>query len=431
MITNLHGIIMNQDENQIADLSTAPVVQQNFTLKLLFGPMFGCELNLLAEDYFLITGYETPRGIEDDVVHEHHAAAFATNTLYIPSSAEAPNITLHLSECLSSRDPDVFSMELHDEKDVTRESVKLNTLISRGIIRFAVKRSEEEWNLPIIDADLPTPEKQKANKNFKKIIATRRFLIAGGGMATLLLLAAVFFGFNLNKETPNLHPLEELVAHTPGTVSLLKSRQGDRIFLLTENFETLEWIKASLSRSPDIKNAVPALINDEEQQALSDLITAGYPALQVNLQHPLQPSLSLYQAVPVRDVMKIKKTVMQSLPFAKSVQVQIKDKKQLLESATQGLDRLHIVYEMHSAPSGYTLAINGDLHDTTLNDIESFIRNFYRQWGDNFIHFSVNPNENLLHDKSYVTSQGGYVFLGPKQWYFTSTLGESKWRLHQ
>ena len=78
---------MNSDMNEITEaMPVVPETKKSYTLKVMFGPMFGCELNLPADDYFIIINQSI--AIDDAgsaaISSGEHAAAYTHNTLYIP-----------------------------------------------------------------------------------------------------------------------------------------------------------------------------------------------------------------------------------------------------------------------------------------------------------------------------------------------------------
>ncbi|MGL9725162.1 PrgH/EprH family type III secretion apparatus protein [Sodalis sp. (in: enterobacteria)] len=63
---------------------------------------------------------------------------------------------------------------------------------------------------------------------------------------------------------------------------------------------------------------------------------------------------------------------------------------------------------------------NNALNDNTMAELQGFMEAYYSQWGNEFITFSINLDENWLLDKSYLAAPNGYVFVNPHTWYFPS-----------
>ncbi|MBG6247213.1 MULTISPECIES: PrgH/EprH family type III secretion apparatus protein [Symbiopectobacterium] len=77
-----------------------------------------------------------------------------------------------------------------------------------------------------------------------------------------------------------------------------------------------------------------------------------------------------------------------------------------------------MLYRCVTTDSSFALIIRDDLSDSTINSLNTFITDFYNQWGDQIVSFSINMNGNILKDKSYLNAKEGYLFISPKHWYF-------------
>ena len=64
--------------------------------------------------------------------------------------------------------------------------------------------------------------------------------------------------------------------------------------------------------------------------------------------------------------------------------------------------------------------IEGELNDGELVRIQSFIDDFYHQWGKQYIRFNVALKQNDLKDKSFSYGDFNYTKSGPGNWIFTN-----------
>ncbi|WP_196905992.1 PrgH/EprH family type III secretion apparatus protein [Candidatus Symbiopectobacterium sp. 'North America'] len=119
---------------------------------------------------------------------------------------------------------------------------------------------------------------------------------------------------------------------------------------------------------------------------------------------PEFPQLYTYRKLDNKQEASLKIQAHQSLPYAKRIDVFFKDKESLVKQAQHGLERIQILYRCVTTDSGFALIIRDDLSDSTINSLNTFITDFYNQWGDQIIIFSINMNENILKDKSYLNA---------------------------
>ncbi len=145
--------------NKITEaMPVVPEIKKSYTLKVLFGPMFGCELNLPADDYFILINQSIAvDGASDAVISSgEHAAAYTHNTLYIPCDRPSPNLILRLSAPAENCEgPGSFRVEVQDENKSFPATVNENEIFTREHIRFALKRSEDEWQESVRNFSIP------------------------------------------------------------------------------------------------------------------------------------------------------------------------------------------------------------------------------------------------------------------------------------
>lgn len=76
--------------------------RETFTLKILFGPMFGCELDLPVDNYFFNIYPPIKQNNPGSDMQEGVAnmPSFACKALYIPCEVDSDNLRLYLTEKL-------------------------------------------------------------------------------------------------------------------------------------------------------------------------------------------------------------------------------------------------------------------------------------------------------------------------------------------
>lgn len=399
-------------------------LNNNYSLKVLFGPMFGCELHLPANDYFLIINPAVnlqDKSSELVSVGEHeHAAHYAVNTLYIPCDISSPNISLHLSQRHQDDEGFYFDIEIHDENGNNHKpSLRENDIFIHEHIRLAVKKSDDEWSdsiknfraLSLITAkdDANTAKETKKNR----LLATFVSLV----LSAILLFVSIFIYHKISDDQ-QIITLSERLSGAPVPLEVVKGRENKNIYILAKKSREMEWAKEAINKMPNQENLFLILLSENKKDIINELSQMGYPVLQFDYSSPQHPVLAIYRTLTHQEEIDLIKVTLQKIPYALSVNFIVKTKEELVRDARQGLDKLNVHYRLIKTATGYSLVIRDALSDNTLNSLYEFISLFTQQWGDIVIKFSINLDENWLQNKSYLDSAKGYLFLNPRHWYF-------------
>jgi type III secretion system PrgH/EprH family protein len=421
---------MNSDMNEIADAVPAPEAQSKYTLKVLFGPMFGCELHLPADNYFLIIN---PGNALQDSRYApasagEHAAAYTQSTLYLPCDMPSPNLILYLAA--PSEDEGLqggYRVEVQDEVKSYPALLNENEVFTLDHIRFAVKRSEDEWPDSIKNFTLPaaldaefnereTLEEFQAKKHHAAII--------GSLILVVLLMVAAGIWYKKLENDRQVLSLNEALAGAPVPLDIVRGRADNLIYVLATKYQAMEWAREALFKLKEKNTTVPVWLTQQKKEVVEQLARAGYPVLQIDYTKPQHPVIALWQNLSAQQQLNLKSAALQKIPFALDIKTVVKPKAQLLQDARQGLDRLHIPYRQINTSTGYALVVRDALNDNTLRALQHFMTDFNHQWGNRIINFSINLDENWLENKSYLDSSNGYLFLNPRHWYFPLKHGD-------
>jgi len=212
-------------------------LNKNYSLKILFGPMFGCELHLPANDYFIIINpapslqeksSELVTGEDNE-----HAAYYAVSTLYIPCDLNSPNISLHLSERYQDDESYYFDIEIHDENGNNyKSSLRENDVFIHEHIRLAIKQSDDQWSdsiknfrsLPLITATENNTQK-KTNRNRLVTI----FVVLA--LSAMLLFMSTFIYSKISADRQVIS-LSEGLSGAPAPLEVVKGRENKNIYIL-------------------------------------------------------------------------------------------------------------------------------------------------------------------------------------------------------
>ncbi len=423
------ALSMKSDMNELHDDRPVPEAQKKFTLKVLFGPMFGCELHLPADDYFLIIN--PGLALQDDTTAMmspgDHAAAYTHNTLYLPCDMPSPNIILRLSARYQGDESDEgYRLEVQGTDKSYTARLKENEIFVHEHIRFAIKRDEENWPAEIENFNLPPALSAEFSEQTRRpdFRAKKNYALTFGFFILLLLvITAGVSGYKKLESERQVVTLNEALAGAPMPVDIVRGRDN-LIYVLTRNYQAMEWTREAIFKLKGKESVVPVWLTQQRNEVVAQLANAGYPVLQIDDARPQHPTIALYRNLNQQEEKSFKAAVLKKIPFALDIRVLVKTKDQLLQDARQGLDRLHIYYRQINSAGGYALVIRDALSDSTLRSLQHFIKQYNHQWGSRVINFSINLDENWLQDKSYVDSSNGYLFLNPRHWYFPLKQGD-------
>ncbi|MCW2478373.1 PrgH/EprH family type III secretion apparatus protein [Candidatus Symbiopectobacterium sp. NZEC135] len=391
-----------------------------FTLKILFGPMFGCELNLPADNYFFnihpqikqsnksSTGSDMQEGVTN-------MASFAYKSLYIPCEVDSKNLRINLTEKLESDGKNGYQVDILGLDNSQTTLIEENVFFQHENIRLALKKGHDEWSDEIsnynwVKAPTPSSSDTALEKNHNK-----KYLYSFLAL-TLSFIFIYITWYNYWQQSSHVSSLNTILAGSPAPLKIIKS--NNEVYVFGEGYQEITWLHDVLYKLNETTKVTAIWTARTRKELIKKLHNKGFPVLQLDLTLPEFPQLYTYRKLDNEQKTALKIEAHQSLPYAKRIDIFFKDKESLVKQAQHGLERFQILYRCVTTDSGFALIIRDDLSDSAINSLNTFITDFYNQWGDQIVSFSVNMNENILKDKSYLNAKEGYLFISPKHWYF-------------
>lgn len=420
MISKINEIRMDHSQSQ---------TKINFTLKILFGPMYGSELHLIAEDYFIIinSGSVFTKMKSESIPAQDHPVNYTHNTLYIPCDVPSPNLLLRLSKFLDSDEVNNTSVEIYGLSDMYETTLSENKIFMHQHIRFAFKRTEDEWHPEIRDynslhADkillLEKGEKTKSKTKGRMLIYFFLFSLVA------CLIGLPVYWHKKKPENSHLLNLSEALAGSSSPLIIVKSRDEKSIFVLVQNLPDMEWVKEALFKLKENQSVIAVSLKQQQQHNIRKLLQADHPVLQLDYSSPQHPVIAVYRQLNHIEETSLKTDILENIPYASDVRIIFKSKDDLLNDARNGLDKLNVYYRQFNTETGYSLIIHDALNDVTLRNLRYFITDFERKWGNTHIKLTINLEEDWMINKSYFDSTNGYLFLNPRHWYFPLKSGD-------
>jgi type III secretion system PrgH/EprH family protein len=184
------------------------------------------------------------------------------------------------------------------------------------------------------------------------------------------------------------------------------------------------WSRQVLTRHNNLDGQV--LMIDQERRRLEQVLVDHDPQLAwhfLDLKDPSVPRLLLSTQrnllTPGKQA-QLLDTLLAAAPYARDVVVQMQDDRLLADLAQGGLQRLSLAFSRVEHQDSVTFAVEGNLQDAELAAARQYVDDFYRQWGDRYVHFAVELKDDALKGKSFQTGPQGYVKTSPSSWLFSN-----------
>ena len=114
--------------------------------------------------------------------------------------------------------------------------------------------------------------------------------------------------------------------------------------------------------------------------------------------------------------------MLSEIPYARQVRIAFADDRLAARHAEEGLARLGIDYRRLDKRDSITLSVQGALQDSELLAVRDYVNEYYRLWGDRYVHFAVELKDDWLKGLSFQYGPSGYVKTTPSSWYFPKPL---------
>ncbi len=401
------------NEKKMNDQNTLP---HGYVFKVLNGALNGIEFALSARSYFICTDEDGPGAGN---------LAFADNTLQIPTPLPGNNFILDLAP----GGPDnsiVAKICLADRQESRLLSV--NQICHLSGLTFAIRRSDEPWSTevehgllvsefdkPVPPWDIHGPGRSTAHQS----TPTRKLRHT---LVILLVLGLLAVGAWSHLGPEPLRPAEQIhqiVGDRPG-YSIHRGNDGNR-YLFAATVQQAEWVNQALLRKKSGNTWAIVTPQSEETRLTYILESNNVAFFAIRFSEPEHPTLLLSRTrnqVNPEHLEKIRKLVLDAIPYAESVNIVLYEDSEVLYKAQQGLRALGFEYQIVRSESGVTLSSWMPSVDVHLTEFSRYVTQFYQVWGRRYVHFSADISDDALKDKSYKYGEDGYISMSRSHWLF-------------
>lgn len=392
-----------------------------FVFKVLSGSLHGIEFSLEAQDYFIYVG---------DGQAQQDSLAMADRTLHIPASTAGDNFMVHLS----GPAPDgQFAVTVCRTLGQENLVLAFNSVCEVEGVYFAVRRVDQPWSdavrqgVPVpVAADRlahqAEPEPQRPQQA-RPAGRTGRIVRYAGLVLVLGLLAVLGWRYAGNRGpdpvVASANELQKLVGDRPGYS--LHTGKGGVKYLFASNLTQSQWVQQALARE-NFASHWRVVTPKSEVARLSVVLEQNNIAFySIRINDPAHPVLLLSSTRSRTDAASldhIKKLFLEAAPYASDLNITLYSDEQVLDKAEQGLKALGIEYQVLQSESAVTLSTWIPSADVDLNVFSRFVSDFYQNWGQHYVKFSVDIHEDSMKGKSFKYGQEGVVTMNKSHWSF-------------
>ncbi|WP_053214279.1 PrgH/EprH family type III secretion apparatus protein [Pseudomonas sp. Q12-87] len=242
-----------------------------------------------------------------------------------------------------------------------------------------------------------------------------------GALALIVLITGVGL-WSMPGATPETD-IRALITGASAQVQVLSGRDQS-VYVFVSSERDAGWSRQVLTRH-NAPNGKVIMVN-QERRRLEQVLADHDPQLAwhfLDLKDPSMPRLVLSAQrnllTPEKQARLIDR-LLAAAPYARDVVVQMQDDKLLADLAQGGLQRLALAFNRVEHLDSVTFAVEGDLQDSELSAARQYVEDFYRQWGERYVHFAVELKDDSLKSLSFQTGPQGYVKTSASSWLFSN-----------
>lgn len=382
---------------------TAPDPQP-CVLRILNGALQGCEFPLGAGTTLFVVG--TVDLLGEGVL----IASVPADAIFVPLESGGCNFEVLAGQVT----PQGLPLRVLDESTEIRHCA-FQTRVQIGSLQIAVRPEDQPWAPELLGL--------QPDATFDAVAVAWWRARWSGWLASGLALAAlvtVVGIWSMPGPTPETD-VRALIIGASDEAKVLSGRDN-AIYVFVTSERDAGWSRQVLVRHNTLSGKV--LVMDQERRRLEQLLVDHDPQLawhSIDLKDPSVPRLLLSAQrnllTPLKQA-KLLDVLLLAAPYAQDITVQMQEDKQLVDLAQEGLQRLSLAYSRIEHEDSVTFAVAGNLQDSELANARRYIDSFYRQWGDRYVHFTVELKDDLLGGKSFQTGPQGYIKMTSSSWHF-------------
>ncbi|WHS62134.1 PrgH/EprH family type III secretion apparatus protein [Pseudomonas sp. G2-4] len=375
-------------------------------LRILNGPLQGCEFPLgEGTTLFLVGAVEV---LGDGA----RAASVPTESIFVPLEEGGRNFEVLADQATANGLP---LRLLGDSVEVRHCAFQARLQI--GSLQIALRPEHQPWAPECLGLAPETPSNATAS-----VSSRAPWMRWGAAGLALIVLVTVMGLWAVPGPAPETD-IRALITGASAEVQVLPGRDHS-VYVFVASERDAGWSQQVLTRHNTLSGKV--LMVDQERRRLEQVLIDHDPQLAwhfLDLKDPSTPRLLLSAQRNLLTPDKQEKlfdTLLAAAPYARDVVVQMQDDKLLADLAQGGLQRLALGFSRVEHADSVTFAVEGNLQDSELAAARQYVDSFYRQWGDRYVHFTVELKDDGLKGLSFQTGPQGYVKTSASSWHFSN-----------
>ncbi|WP_095051964.1 PrgH/EprH family type III secretion apparatus protein [Pseudomonas sp. Irchel s3b2] len=382
---------------------TAPA-PQSCVLRILNGPLQGCEFPLGDTTTLFVVGAV-------DLLGEGAlTASVPADAIFVPLEEGGCNF-----EVLADQGtPDGLPLRLLNESAELRHCA-FQIRVQIGGLQIALRPEDQSWAPELLGQQHSASAKAADVEGWRAPLT--RWI---AGTLVLVALVTTVAIWSVPGPAPETD-VRTLIAGASAEAKVLSGRDN-AIYVFVDTERDAGWSRQVLMRHNTLTGKV--LVMDQERRRLEQLLVDHDPQLawhSLDLKDPSVPRLLLStqrNLLTPQKQTELLDALLAAAPYARDIGVQMQDDSLLADLAQEGLQRLSLTFSRIEHEDSVTFAVAGNLQDSELAAARRYVDNFYRQWGDRYVSFTVELKDDALKDKSFQTGPQGYIKMTSSSWHF-------------
>lgn len=378
---------------------------ESYAIRLLSGPLNGCEYEIFNGRVLVIVGNDVSLGRSDSF------SELPENTIVIPYGELTGSF-----EVIITTDPDlvVTIRELTAQEPEDR-TLTLNQQIEVLGLKFAVKVKNEVWqySIPGIVENNITSTRQHFFRSTQFKYVTLFFLFA--------IIFIAFYIVNASND-PQLRYIDKILVNKNRNYEILYGRDHV-IYINTNSLDEAVWVKQALEKNQPGK-PVRVINPDDESIRIFSWLADNFPDLQyfkLQLLDASNPRLTVSKqrnAITQQLIDNLIKGLLQTMPYASNISIAVLDDNVLESQAIETLSAIGLSYEKYKTANNVYFNIIGTLSDSELNKINNYVDEYYKQWGKQYVRFNVNLKNQDTNNSSFSYGDNRFEKSQGSKWTF-------------
>lgn len=378
---------------------------ESYAIRLLSGPLNGCEYEILNGRVLVIVGNDVSLGRSDSF------SELPENTIVIPYGELTGSF-----EVIITTDPDlvVTIRELTAQEPEDR-TLTLNQQIEVLGLKFAVKVKNEVWqySIPgIVENNITSTRQHFFRSTLFKYVTL------------FFLFAIIFIAFYIVSASndPQLRHIDKILVNKNRNYEILYGRDHV-IYINTNSLDEAVWVKQALEKNQPGK-PVRVINPDDESIRIFSWLADNFPDLQyfkLQLLDASNPRLTVSKqrnAITQQLIDNLIKGLLQTMPYASNISIAVLDDNVLESQAIETLSAIGLSYEKYKTANNVYFNIIGTLSDSELNKINNYVDEYYKQWGKQYVRFNVNLKNQDTNNSSFSYGDNRFEKSQGSKWTF-------------